>query len=169
MARPRRPLPPVQIRIQLFCAIGADAVAELRFRAVADIRLDLLPIAAVVADLLAAGADGNKAAEQLHLGKRLPQFLLQLFRLGDIPVAGAPADKPAVLIEDRLADMADEIGKPVNADIERETQFGEDGEKDRGGQNRDENRRIAGDGEGNAESGGGKSRCSGGRGSSRRP
>ena len=46
----------------LFQALRADAMAELGLGMAADIRLDLVPVATVVANLLATGAN----AEQLQ-------------------------------------------------------------------------------------------------------
>src|SRR5687768_4622598 len=54
-------------------AIGADGVREARVRALGDVALHTLPVVAVVADLVAPGADRQQAFELLDLGERLLQ------------------------------------------------------------------------------------------------
>src|SRR5947209_8349711 len=61
-----RQLVPPHFRV----ALRADAVAELGLGVLADVRLDLLPVVLVVADLLAVGADRQEAAELLDAGER---------------------------------------------------------------------------------------------------
>ena len=53
-----------------FCAFRANAVGEFSMGAVADVNLNLSPVTLVISNLLAAGTNGQQAAQQLHLGKR---------------------------------------------------------------------------------------------------
>src|SRR5688572_285721 len=46
------------VRVELLHAFGTDAVAEVGPRVVVDVGLHLVPVAGVVADLLAGGANG---------------------------------------------------------------------------------------------------------------
>ena len=92
---------PGGLGVMLFHALGTDPVAEIGLRVVTNIGLDLVPVALVVADLLAAGADGDQPAEQLDPGERIAEFLDELlaFRLlklplRDVAVAAARAEKP---------------------------------------------------------------------------
>src|SRR5688500_11059294 len=54
-------------RKELFRAVGADPVGELRGRALLDVPLHLVPAPLVVADALARGADGEEALQRLQL------------------------------------------------------------------------------------------------------
>src|SRR5690348_3523917 len=63
---------------QLLVAVGADAVGELRVGARGQVRFDLAPVAAVVADLLAPGADRKQARQDLELADRLLDPLVEL-------------------------------------------------------------------------------------------
>src|SRR5688572_15537184 len=53
-----------------FGAFRADAVAEVRCGMLGDIVLDLLPLAVLIPDILAVGADREDALEHLHPGAR---------------------------------------------------------------------------------------------------
>ncbi len=58
-------------------AVGAHAVAELGLGMMVDEDLELVPVAFVVADLLAAGADQQKPFEHLDLRHLLRHQVLQ--------------------------------------------------------------------------------------------
>src|ERR1700733_10493069 len=88
----------------LLGAVGADPVGELGLGAGAEVRLDLAPVAAVIADLLAPGADRQQAGQHLELADRLLDPLVEL--------AGAPPE---------LADPEQRHGD----DRQRERQHGE--------------------------------------------
>ncbi len=60
--------------IKALNACWAEAVREIRARAVPDVSLKLLPRAILVADFLAGGADGQKAAQLMDPAERLLQF-----------------------------------------------------------------------------------------------
>ena len=83
-----------EIGIECFHALRTDAVAELGFGVVADIDFHLVPVALVVADLLAARADGHDAAQGLDLIERLAQ-LLDLGGQRGLHLDHAPADLDA--------------------------------------------------------------------------
>src|ERR1043166_101926 len=53
-----------------FCAFGANSVSEFSMSAVADVNFNLGPVALVISNFLAAGANRQQAAQQLHLGER---------------------------------------------------------------------------------------------------
>lgn len=85
----------IKIGVKPFCAFGAQAVGKFRLRMLADIILDPVPIAGVVADLLASGTNGQQAAQRLYLGKGLAQLPDQSFAfffcncsLTDLPLQG---------------------------------------------------------------------------------
>lgn len=54
-------------RSRKFHAFRAEAVAEFGLAVVADIDLDLLPVSAIIPDILAAGANGRDEAQGLDL------------------------------------------------------------------------------------------------------
>ena len=79
-------------RVELLGAFRTDAVAELGFRMISDIGLELIPVSPVVPDFLARCADGKETAQLSDFGKgffeivdkRVTLFLM-LFAFGDIP------------------------------------------------------------------------------------
>ena len=56
-----------ELRVKFSCAIGAHAMAEIRFGVIPNIDFELIPVAAVIADFLACGADGEKSIEDFDL------------------------------------------------------------------------------------------------------
>ena len=62
----------------MFQAVRAEAVAEGDFGVTHDVLLNLVPIAPVVADFFAAGADGQQSAQDFHLGHGFIHADLQL-------------------------------------------------------------------------------------------
>lgn len=56
-------------------------MAEVRVRVLADVCLDLVPVAIVVADLLAVSADGQQAAQGLDLRQRVLEVMDKLLAL----------------------------------------------------------------------------------------
>ena len=84
-----------QVRVQLLDAIRADAVGEGGIGVFLDVALHLAPIALVVADFFATGADGQQPAQGLHAGEgflqvqdELVAFGLVLFPRGDVFLDG---------------------------------------------------------------------------------
>jgi len=65
----------INFRIQLPCAIRADAVGEVGFGVLAYIDFHLVPVTLVVTDFFTARADGHDAAQGLDLIERLAQLL----------------------------------------------------------------------------------------------
>ena len=57
-------------RIELVETVGADPVADFGVRVFLDVRLDLTPIPVVIANILAARAERQQAAEGLDLADR---------------------------------------------------------------------------------------------------
>jgi len=55
-------IPLVKLRTKFFCTFRTNAVAELSFRMLADITLNLIPITFVVTYFLAVGANAKHAA-----------------------------------------------------------------------------------------------------------
>src|SRR6266852_5654704 len=68
-----RPLTLGVLRIPELGAFGAHGVRELDLRVIADVRLDLLPVAGVL-NFLARGADRENARQSLHIGESLLQL-----------------------------------------------------------------------------------------------
>src|SRR4051794_21464363 len=64
-----------------FGAFRANSMRELGVGAIPDVNLDLCPVAMVVTDLLAVGADREQAAQQLHLGEGCLQLAKQCLTL----------------------------------------------------------------------------------------
>lgn len=52
----------VNVRIKLLGAFRADPMTEFSFGMVPDVLFDLIPIALIVSNFFAAGADGQKTA-----------------------------------------------------------------------------------------------------------
>src|SRR2546426_2507103 len=93
-------------RVQFLQAVRADAVAELRLRMLADIHLDFIPIAVVVAHLLARRADRQQPAQHFDLPEGVLKFtkqavslLLRLSQGSHVSGEGAGMDEFAVLPE----------------------------------------------------------------------
>src|SRR5207247_2227384 len=93
-------------RVQFLQAVWADAVAELRLRMLADIHLDFIPIAVVVAHLLARRADRQQPAQHFDLPEGVLKFtkqavllLLRLSQGSHVSGEGAGMDEVAVLPE----------------------------------------------------------------------
>jgi hypothetical protein len=63
-----------EVRIQSVEALGTDAMGELGVRVISHIDFDLGPVAVVVADLFAGGADGQQPAQGLDFGERVLKF-----------------------------------------------------------------------------------------------
>ena len=69
----------INFRIQLPCAIRADAVGEVGFGVLAYIYFHLVPVTLVVTDFFTARADGHDAAQGLNLIERLSGRLTSTF------------------------------------------------------------------------------------------
>src|SRR5262249_61431156 len=67
-----------KLRIQPFRAFRTDAVRKLRFGMLPYIGFDVFPIALVVADVFARGADRQKAAELFDGRQRRRQFTVEV-------------------------------------------------------------------------------------------
>src|SRR3989442_1712697 len=61
------------LRIPEHSAFGAHGVGELDLGAIADVGLNLLPVASFL-NFLARGADGKNARQSLHIGESLLQL-----------------------------------------------------------------------------------------------
>ena len=59
---------------EFFPATGADAVGEVRVGVRMNVLLDRLPVALVVADTFAPGANRDEAGQGFDLGQRLLEF-----------------------------------------------------------------------------------------------
>lgn len=55
-----------RFRIELAAAIRADAVAEIGLGMVADVHLQIVPLAFLIADFPAGCADGQQSAQSFH-------------------------------------------------------------------------------------------------------
>src|SRR3954462_12231650 len=66
----------------LLGAVRADPVGELGFGPCAEVLLDLAPVPAVIADLLAPGADREQAGQHLELADRLLDPLVEIAGAG---------------------------------------------------------------------------------------
>jgi len=64
----------INFRVQLPCAIRADAVGEVGFGVRAYIDFHLVPVTLVVTDFFTARADGHDAAQGLNLYQRFLKF-----------------------------------------------------------------------------------------------
>jgi len=69
-----------QLWIQLVQAFGTDTVRKLRVGMVPDIGFDTFPIAMVIADVFAGGADGQQAAERLDGRQRHCELMVEVSR-----------------------------------------------------------------------------------------
>ncbi len=94
----------------LRAALGTNAVCERGLRMVGNVGLELVPITLIVADLFASGADGEQAAEGLHVrqsaGKVLDQIKAFIFLLtldGDVALDRGNADDAVLAVFDRRA------------------------------------------------------------------
>jgi hypothetical protein len=84
-------------------AVGADAVAERGLGVLPDVGLDLLPVVAVVAHLLAVGADRQQAAQlldvrhcPLEIADTIGEEFLQLHHpYADLEAPAARSDRTA--------------------------------------------------------------------------
>lgn len=79
-------------------AFGADPVAEIRFRVVANVKLQRLPLASFIANLLARCADWEQSAQSFDFGQSILQFRDQSF--------------PLTFRGLSLADVADDDARP---------------------------------------------------------
>src|SRR5215213_7627187 len=70
------------LRVELVDAHRAQAVRELGLGPLRDVLLDLLPVAAVVADPLARRADRQHAAQYLDVLQRLAKLPVDALELG---------------------------------------------------------------------------------------
>ena len=59
----------VEFRVELFCTIRTDPVAEVSLGAIPDIRFNLIPIPLIITDLLAGCTDGKQAAQGFDFRK----------------------------------------------------------------------------------------------------
>src|SRR5512134_301906 len=71
-------VPGVHLRVELLGAVGAEPVGELRFRVRPDVFLDLVPVALVITDLLAGGADRQHALQRLDVVESRLEVLEQV-------------------------------------------------------------------------------------------
>ena len=76
----------------LFHAFGADAVADVDAGVLVEVDVDLLPVALVIADFLAEGAQRQDFSQRPDFRQRFLQpldeilaFLLGFFSAGDVP------------------------------------------------------------------------------------
>ena len=69
----------IQIFDCLVCTIGAETVREEDIDMVADISFQLIPVAFVIADLLACGTDGEHAAQGSDPGECVSQLNNEAF------------------------------------------------------------------------------------------
>ncbi len=76
-------------RVILARALRTNPVRELRIGMLRDVAFHLVPIAAVIADLLASGANGDQAAQGLNAAQGLRQL-----GVGLLQRAGALPDEP---------------------------------------------------------------------------
>lgn len=63
-------------RIQLFSALGTNAVRKICFRALYKIMLNRMPILMFIADILTMGADRNNTPQSLQFHKIIGQTLV---------------------------------------------------------------------------------------------
>src|ERR1700722_6556493 len=76
-----------ELWIQQLHAIGTDRVRKFRLRMFTHKRLQLLPVAVVVANFFARGANGQQAAQCFDLRERLVQMRDQIGPFGFNPLA----------------------------------------------------------------------------------
>jgi len=76
-----RLFPLQEFLIDLLGVVGAEAVAEFRFRVVPDIGLHLGPGSGIVSDFFTIRADGEGPPQDLHFFQGLLPFLNRLFPL----------------------------------------------------------------------------------------
>ena len=95
-------------------ALGAHAVGKFNLGTVADVHLDLLPVAAFVLNFLAGSTDGQDAAERIHTCECLLKLRDQLVFSGFFVLA--VADVAAV--DDHAADDG-VVEQIVGDDFER--------------------------------------------------
>jgi hypothetical protein len=69
-------------RIKLPAAVGADSVAELGFRIVPNVALEVVPHPGTVTNVLAGRADGEQTTEYPDFADRLLKFRYQPLTLG---------------------------------------------------------------------------------------
>ena len=73
-----------QVRVELLDAIRAYAVGEGGIGVFLDVALHLAPIALVVADFLATGADGQQPAQRLHVARASCKSLMSVSRSASV-------------------------------------------------------------------------------------
>jgi len=114
------PLDRFLLGIQVLRAVRADAVTESCLAVGAYVLLEPIPVAPVVAHLLAPGADGQEAVQRLHvcqgrakLGYEVLALGLQRFPLADVATDEPQSPRLPLLVEDEGAlDLGREL-RPV--------------------------------------------------------
>src|SRR5271165_5421732 len=107
----------VVVGVETLGTFRADAVGEVGLRAVADVTFHRGPVAGLVANILAGGANGQKPGERFDLGEGGGQFLDELLALG---LSADALGVVAVNAQNDLAPIALEQGG-VGHDAHRST------------------------------------------------
>ena len=91
-------------RIESGSAFGTDPMSEIRMRVIADIEFEHLPLAFLIADLLAGCTNRQQTAKSLHFRQCFLQFEDQTlsFALGGLAIADVADDQTCSVVAVRI-------------------------------------------------------------------